>query len=254
MPADFPVTEFGDVLKGTAKARARPQEVTMFDSVGFALEDFSALRFLHKLQLADAANRRQIDLVPHLDDPKDLFGLLAPAAAPAARASRIPLSLKWPVDDHLVALIGAPTDIGAGSRGASMGPEALRVADIGPVLDGHGLEVLDRGNLAGPRQPVAAARRRLPAPGRGGRLEPQRCTTRCTPSWRPAACRSCSAATTAWASARSARWRATAARPARSCACCGSTRTPTSTPTRSRPAATCTACRSPACAATARRS
>ncbi|MCW5666053.1 MAG: arginase [Piscinibacter sp.] len=52
-----------------------------------------------------------------------------------------------------VSLIGAPTDIGAGSRGASMGPEALRVAQILPVLQGHGLEVLDRGNLAGPANP-----------------------------------------------------------------------------------------------------
>jgi arginase len=52
-----------------------------------------------------------------------------------------------------ISLIGAPTDIGAGTRGASMGPEALRVANIGPVLEGHGLEVLDRGNLAGPANP-----------------------------------------------------------------------------------------------------
>jgi arginase len=52
-----------------------------------------------------------------------------------------------------VSLIGAPTDIGAGSRGASMGPEALRVANIGPVLESHGLEVIDRGNLGGPANP-----------------------------------------------------------------------------------------------------
>jgi arginase len=52
-----------------------------------------------------------------------------------------------------ISLIGAPTDIGAGSRGASMGPEALRVADIVPVLRSHGLEVIDRGNLAGPANP-----------------------------------------------------------------------------------------------------
>ena len=52
-----------------------------------------------------------------------------------------------------ISLIGAPTDIGAGSRGASMGPEALRVANIGSVLQGHGLEVLDRGNLSGPTNP-----------------------------------------------------------------------------------------------------
>ena len=52
-----------------------------------------------------------------------------------------------------ISLIGAPTDIGAGARGASMGPEALRVAGIGPTLQGHGLEVVDRGNLAGPANP-----------------------------------------------------------------------------------------------------
>jgi arginase len=52
-----------------------------------------------------------------------------------------------------ISLIGAPTDIGAGDRGASMGPEALRVAGIGPTLQGHGLEVVDRGNLSGPANP-----------------------------------------------------------------------------------------------------
>jgi arginase len=52
-----------------------------------------------------------------------------------------------------VSVIGAPTDIGAGTRGSSMGPEALRVARIVPVLMGHGLEVEDRGNLIGPANP-----------------------------------------------------------------------------------------------------
>ena len=52
-----------------------------------------------------------------------------------------------------ISLIGAPTDIGAGSRGASMGPEALRVADIAGVLASHGLEVADRGNISGPSNP-----------------------------------------------------------------------------------------------------
>jgi arginase len=52
-----------------------------------------------------------------------------------------------------ISLIGAPTDIGAGSRGASMGPEALRVANITSVLESHGLEVQDRGNLTGPSNP-----------------------------------------------------------------------------------------------------
>jgi arginase len=52
-----------------------------------------------------------------------------------------------------VALIGAPTDVGAGTRGASMGPEALRVAQLQAVLEAQGLQVLDRGNLAGPPNP-----------------------------------------------------------------------------------------------------
>ncbi|MCP5284705.1 MAG: arginase [Burkholderiaceae bacterium] len=52
-----------------------------------------------------------------------------------------------------VSLIGAPTDIGAGARGASMGPEALRVAGLQAALEAHGLDVQDRGNLAGPPNP-----------------------------------------------------------------------------------------------------
>jgi len=64
-----------------------------------------------------------------------------------------------------VSLIGAPTDIGAGTRGASMGPEALRVAQLGPALQAHGVEVADRGNLAGPANPwlpAAGGYRHLP--------------------------------------------------------------------------------------------
>ena len=52
-----------------------------------------------------------------------------------------------------IRLIGAPTDIGAGSRGASMGPEALRVAQLAPVLTALGLQVQDHGNLSGPANP-----------------------------------------------------------------------------------------------------
>ena len=52
-----------------------------------------------------------------------------------------------------LSLIGAPTDIGAGSRGASMGPEALRVAGLQAALGAHGLAVIDRGNLSGPHNP-----------------------------------------------------------------------------------------------------
>ncbi|MGH8183755.1 MAG: arginase [Rhodanobacteraceae bacterium] len=52
-----------------------------------------------------------------------------------------------------VSLIGAPTDIGAGARGASMGPEALRVAGLPQALAARGLDVVDRGNLVGPLNP-----------------------------------------------------------------------------------------------------
>jgi arginase len=52
-----------------------------------------------------------------------------------------------------VALIGAPTDIGAGHRGASMGPEALRVAGLAEALRERGLDVVDQGNLVGPVNP-----------------------------------------------------------------------------------------------------
>ncbi|MBL8275429.1 MAG: arginase [Pelomonas sp.] len=52
-----------------------------------------------------------------------------------------------------VSLIGAPTDIGAGARGASMGPEAMRVAGLAEALRARGVDVLDRGNLSGPANP-----------------------------------------------------------------------------------------------------
>lgn len=52
-----------------------------------------------------------------------------------------------------ISLIGAPTDIGAADRGASMGPEALRVAGLGPALAARGFDVADRGNLSGPMNP-----------------------------------------------------------------------------------------------------
>ena len=52
-----------------------------------------------------------------------------------------------------IRLIGAPTDVGAGSRGASMGPEAMRVAGLQATLEAHGLVVTDSGNLSGPANP-----------------------------------------------------------------------------------------------------
>ena len=94
MPASFPVTEFAQVLSGAAPGRAAPTEVTIFDSVGFALEDYSALRYLHKLQLESAQSHQKIDLIPDIENPKDLFGLLACAqAGETRRAAWVPFQL-----------------------------------------------------------------------------------------------------------------------------------------------------------------
>ena len=57
-----------------------------------------------------------------------------------------------------IRLIGAPTDVGAGTRGASMGPEAMRVAGLQVTLETHGLTVTDSGNLSGPANPWRAPR------------------------------------------------------------------------------------------------
>ncbi len=76
MPADFQVTELWQVLKGQAPGRKSAEAITVFDSVGFAVEDFSALRYLNNA--ASASNLGQfIDLLPSNPDPKDLFSLVA---------------------------------------------------------------------------------------------------------------------------------------------------------------------------------
>ena len=91
LPADFVVAEFADVLNGNAQGRSSPDEVTIFDSVGFALEDYSALCYLHKLQ-QQAGQREQIDLIPDLANPKDLFGLLGqPARTSVAKSLQNPV-------------------------------------------------------------------------------------------------------------------------------------------------------------------
>ncbi|HET9693414.1 MAG TPA: ornithine cyclodeaminase [Steroidobacteraceae bacterium] len=88
MPPDYPVLELARVLRGEVVARRTGRDVTLFDSVGFALEDYSALRFLHALLQEQHFGRRELDLVPMLDDPKDLFGgtLGTARAAPRPRS------------------------------------------------------------------------------------------------------------------------------------------------------------------------
>jgi ornithine cyclodeaminase len=87
LPADSPIVHFWQVLAGDVAGREHAKQVTVFDSVGFALEDFSTLRYLN-----DVANAAQIgmpiELVAQPEDCKDLFGLVAlptpavPAAGP----------------------------------------------------------------------------------------------------------------------------------------------------------------------------
>ena len=87
MPADFAVTELWQVLAGQQPGRTGGDEITLFDSVGFALEDFSALRFVNDLALQQARGER-IDLIPSLADPKDLYSLLRPNRVKPARQTR----------------------------------------------------------------------------------------------------------------------------------------------------------------------
>ena len=92
MPADFPVIEFADVVAGRAVGRADDREVTIFDSVGFALEDFSSLRYLHRLHREERGSHATIDLVPALDNPKDLFSLLGARQDKPRAASHLRVS------------------------------------------------------------------------------------------------------------------------------------------------------------------
>ncbi|NJS35643.1 MAG: ornithine cyclodeaminase, partial [Brachymonas sp.] len=80
MPADFAVTALWEVLAGKTAGRDNDAQITMFDSVGFALEDFSALRYLRQLALAQQAGET-LDLIPQLADPKDLYQLIRPHIA-----------------------------------------------------------------------------------------------------------------------------------------------------------------------------
>ena len=76
---DHPVTQMWEVINGTAKGRTSPEQITLFDSVGFAIEDFSALRYVR-----DNINGTNLfidlDLLADPDDPRDLFGMVQRAA------------------------------------------------------------------------------------------------------------------------------------------------------------------------------
>ncbi len=80
MDASYAVTEFWRVLQGEAAGRTDARQITLFDSVGFAIEDFSALRYVHG-KLEGTRFFQDIDLLADPDDPRDLFGMLQRAAA-----------------------------------------------------------------------------------------------------------------------------------------------------------------------------
>ncbi|TIP08090.1 ornithine cyclodeaminase [Mesorhizobium sp.] len=79
LAADHPVVELWEVMTGKTSVRADSRAVTLFDSVGFATEDFSALRYVRD-QLADTGFYEELDLLADPDEPRDLFGMLLRAA------------------------------------------------------------------------------------------------------------------------------------------------------------------------------
>ena len=79
MEEDFPVTEMWQVILGRKAGRTSDRQITLFDSVGFAIEDFSALRFVRD-HIAGTDLFLELDLLADPDDPRDLFGMLRRAA------------------------------------------------------------------------------------------------------------------------------------------------------------------------------
>ena len=83
LASDHPVTELWRVMCGKAPGRTSDAQITLFDSVGFAIEDFSALRYIRD-QLERTGHFAQLDLLADPDDPRDLFGMLQRGSSQAA--------------------------------------------------------------------------------------------------------------------------------------------------------------------------
>jgi len=79
MPEDFPVTEMWEVINGTKPGRRDGRQITLFDGVGFAIEDFSALRYVRE-RVRETGLYEDLDMIADPDDPRDLFGMLQRAA------------------------------------------------------------------------------------------------------------------------------------------------------------------------------
>ncbi|WP_050604333.1 ornithine cyclodeaminase [Ruegeria sp. 6PALISEP08] len=75
MPEDFGVTEMWEVITGAKQGRTSDRQITLFDGVGFAIEDFSALRFIRD-RVKDTKFYQDLDMLADPDDPRDLFGML----------------------------------------------------------------------------------------------------------------------------------------------------------------------------------
>ncbi len=86
LPEDHEVTELWEVISGQKPGRTSDRQITLFDSVGFAIEDFSTLRVMQRLA-NETGLGREIDLLPDAGDPKDLFGLIKSAATKTTRMS-----------------------------------------------------------------------------------------------------------------------------------------------------------------------
>ena len=83
---DHEVTELWQVISGTVKGRRDAGQITLFDSVGFAIEDFSALRYVRD-QLKSTGLYQELDMLADPDEPRDLFGMLLRATASEAAAA-----------------------------------------------------------------------------------------------------------------------------------------------------------------------
>lgn len=83
---DHPVTELWEVVAGHKAGRTSAERITLFDSVGFAVEDFSTLCFIRD-RVQGTPYFEHIDLIAEPADPKDLFALLRGARRPAERMS-----------------------------------------------------------------------------------------------------------------------------------------------------------------------
>ncbi|MEZ0171628.1 ornithine cyclodeaminase [Microvirga sp. TS319] len=83
---DYPVKELWRVIAGQEPGRASDRQITLFDSVGFAIEDFSALRYV-KRQIEQTGLYDELDLLADPDEPRDLFGMLLRAAVAAPTAA-----------------------------------------------------------------------------------------------------------------------------------------------------------------------